>query len=240
MRNINDVLHFREDISPFLTHLTTTEENLHSILTEKCLKSGEAFVSSASYGLAWENLTQQQKLMFRAVCFTDTPLREISSMFEISKRKKNFKPFGLLFSKVRMRKNGVSPVLCLNNEAYSQEDTRVALQELGINKPDVGMKILPLFSHFGETTGELKAMDFTWEREWRYPAYLGDLNFSAQDVFIGLCPEENIEEFEGAFGNKFKLKEIPLKFVDPMRSSKWYASKLVGARNRMGLKYSVV
>ena len=47
MRNIDDILHFRADLSPFLVHLTrgyngrTASENLESIITDRELIAGE-------------------------------------------------------------------------------------------------------------------------------------------------------------------------------------------------------
>lgn len=74
--------------------------------------------------------------------------------------------------------------------------------------------------------------DFSWEREWRFPASQGRFKFTIQDVFIGLCPDEEIRYFEREFR--------PLKFIDPRRPTEWYATRLINARDRLGLEYSVV
>ena len=75
-------------------------------------------------------------------------------------------------------------------------------------------------------------IDFRWEREWRYSSIAGDLEFAEEDVFVGLCPDSEIDFFEGLFRN--------VGFVDPQRNMKWYAKKLIEARQRFDLKYSVV
>jgi hypothetical protein len=64
------------------------------------------------------------------------------------------------------------------------------------------------------------------------PSALGPLEFSNEDVFIGLCPNDEIEEFENLFQ--------PIGFIDPTRNMKWYATKLIEARQRLDLKSSVV
>jgi hypothetical protein len=53
MRSIEDILHFRSDISPFLAHLTrdreeiTAKEGLHSILEQQSLVVGAEAISAA-------------------------------------------------------------------------------------------------------------------------------------------------------------------------------------------------
>lgn len=75
-------------------------------------------------------------------------------------------------------------------------------------------------------------VDFRWEREWRYPSSRGNFQFGAEDVFICLCPHEEIEEFEGEYPG--------FSFIDPTRNMKWYASKLIERRQHFDLKHSVV
>jgi hypothetical protein len=75
-------------------------------------------------------------------------------------------------------------------------------------------------------------VDFRWEREWRYPYVEGPLTFSAEDVFVGLCSHDEIDIFEGLFPD--------VEFIDPTRNTKWYATKLVAARQRLDIGFSVV
>ena len=65
-----------------------------------------------------------------------------------------------------------------------------------------------------------------------YASDKGDLSFSEEDVFIGLCPDSEIDWFETNFP--------PFLFIDPTRPTKWYATKLIEARQRLDIKYSVV
>jgi hypothetical protein len=85
-------------------------------------------------------------------------------------------------------------------------------------------------------TPQTATVDWRWEREWRYPSVYGPLTFTPEDVFIGLCPHERIEEFEGEFGKTFG----GLTFIDPTRTMEWYARKLIDARQRANMPFSVV
>jgi hypothetical protein len=49
---------------------------------------------------------------------------------------------------------------------------------------------------------------------------------------MGLCPHDEIRKFERLWA--------PIEFIDPTRNMKWYAEKLIRARQRLDLKYSVV
>jgi len=245
MRNIEDILLFRGDISPFLIHLTKDNNKkasaiLIKILREKKLIAGNDCISDIKYGGFTNNLSEQQKNeFFSAICFTETPLSEVQCLLEINYRQVNLKPYGLVFLKERLQALGVSPVLYLNNEASDKENIVKALFELTNTHPNEAKELLPLFSIFGckikhpGTSQKPKGkVDFRWEREWRYPAIRGDFAFDYDDVFIGLCPHQHIQKYE----EKFK----PILFIDPRRPMKWYATKLIDARHRSDLKYSVV
>jgi len=99
-------------------------------------------------------------------------------------------------------------------------------------------KILPFIAIFGrmlsplEGTAQNRRIDFSWEREWRYASANRCFRFDRRDVFIGLCPDEETDYFESKFGW--------LSFIDPHRNVKWYAEKLLDAKKRSRLNYSVV
>ena len=243
-RSITDILHFRSDISPFLVHLTRDNEDisakevLHTIIREKQLKSGKNPVSDARFG---RRISDDERLKyFGAVCFTETPLNEVHCLFNIAYRQINLKPYGLVFLKHKLKEKGVSPVLYINNEEGDKLDCIKALCSLIETHPEEAQQILPLISVFGKKFYPINnedRVDFLWEREWRYPYSRGPFQINADDVFIGLCPHEEINEFEKLFGEIFSEK-VP--FIDPMRNMKWYATKLIAARQRVDLKFSVV
>ncbi|OHB66644.1 MAG: hypothetical protein A2Y77_16005 [Planctomycetes bacterium RBG_13_62_9] len=248
-RDIQDILHFRSDISPFLVHLTrdgdgvdnsSAKAKLERIIRDRKLIPGEREISDVRFGGTTSNMSApDRKKYFGAVCFTETPLNEVHCLLEINGRGIDLSPYGLVFVKEALRKKGVCPVCYINNERKDMDGVFKALFSLTDSLPDDAAKLLPLFAVFGQKiqapgvpTRPEGTIDFVWEREWRYPSVCGDLAFSDADVFVGLCPHDEINDFEGRFPG--------IGFIDPQRNMKWYATKLIGARQRFGLKFSVV
>jgi hypothetical protein len=244
-RDIEDIFHFRSDISPFLVHLTrsisneiTAKNALKTIIEGKSIKCGKKPASDARLGTDTRNLNDTDKLKyFCAICFTETPLNEIHCLFDIAYRQVNLEPYGLVFLKDKLKGKGVSPVLYLNNEQNDKLGIIQALSSLIASHPSEASEILPLISSFGKKFKQDGDIDFLWEREWRYPYIKGSFTLTLDDIFIGLCPHGEIKEFEAFFKKTYKED---LGFIDPTRNMKWYATKLINARQRTGLKFSVV
>ena len=245
-RKIQDILYFREDISPFLIHLTrgafgsTAKQNLEKIIREKKLACGNGSVSDARFGVNTSGMSEAEKReFFAAVCLTETPLSEIHCLLEVDERQVNLAPYGLAFLKEKIVSGcHLSPVHYFNNNGGDTNGVMQALCSLNKTHRIEARKALPLISVFGQritapnASPQTKEVNFLWEREWRLPSIYGDLNFSIDDLFVGLCPDDEIDQFEKLFPG--------LSFIDPHRNIKWYASKLVEARQRVGMKYSVV
>lgn len=257
-RDIKSILFFRNDISPFLVHLTRTidaehdaKTNLHSILTAKELRYGNNHFSDARFGYDVSELTSEiERRYFSAVSFTETPLNEIHNLLEIMNRKVDLQPYGIVFRKDYLKYKGVSPVIYLNNISDDKNALVQVLCGLIASNPTEAEKILPYISVFGKTlmpvggTPPNREIDFTWEREWRYASNEFLFRFEPADIFIGLCPHKDIEYFEREFGDEFGLLQDDifhkLQFIDPRRNTKWYAEKLISARHRSDIDYSVV
>ena len=75
-------------------------------------------------------------------------------------------------------------------------------------------------------------MDFRWEREWRYGSAKGIYELKAEEVFVGLCPDSYIDDFQSLWPE--------IEFIDPRKPKTWYAAKLIRARQRLKMKHSVV
>jgi len=247
MRSIDDILYFRGDISPFLAHLTKARNVampasriLTRIIKERRLVAGSTKVSDGRFGMYTLGLSEAERLcFFGGICFTETPLSEVHSLLEIAYRSVDLAPYGLVFLKDRLCAKGVSPVVYINNERGDQDLVFQALCSLANTRHDEACKILPLLSVFGmkitppgAVARPAGAVDFRWEREWRYPYSAGALEFDENDVFVGLCPHDSIARYEGMFPG--------VGFIDPRRNMKWYATKLVEARQRLNIKFSVV
>lgn len=243
-RDITKVLFFRNDISPFLVHLTRdwdskhlAKDNLVNILTTHSLKYASQ-ISDAKYGMPSKTLSVTDSSYFSAFSFTETPLGEIHNLMDIAGRYCNLKPYGLVFLKDKLKKKGVSPVIYINNTNGDQDNTVRALCSLIDSYPSEAVKILPYVAIYGKLltppgeslrTGDV---DFTWEREWRYACGKHSFEFNEQDVFIGLCPHQEIEEFKAQFEW--------LEFIDPYRNIKWYSEKLLEVKEKLGLKHNLV
>jgi len=245
-RNIDDILHFRSDISPFLVHLTrehdelTAQQALKSIIEDRCLRCSLSDVSDVRFGVHYSDVPDcLKKGFFSASCFTETPLNEIHSLLEIENRQKELAPYGLVFLKENLAQKGVSPVLYINNKNADKDPVFAAIASLAESHPEEALELLPLFAVYGKKLKGVGAghrssgkNEFIWEREWRYPYVKGNLEFTKDDVFIGLCCHDDIEDYEELW------PEIP--FVDPTRNMKWYANKLLDSRKRLKIKDSVV
>jgi hypothetical protein len=191
---LDEFLSKKRDYSPFLVHLTKddkyplgndeqdlmpAEEILYCILDEHKLKAFNHFCYFSKDLDKEQNISIKDK--FKVVCFTETPIDQIDILFDkVISRKFNPKPYGLVFRKEYIRTQGGNPVLYLTKE---------------IAKPLWGLypstpKLLALVSVCE------KGNDFHWEREWRI---VGDFSFQHNDVFCGLCPEEEIKYFEDKF-----------------------------------------
>src|SRR5688500_16087123 len=106
MRDIDDILMFRGDISPFLVHLTkrtvqvTAAEALRQIINDRKVKPGASLVSDIRFGGFTNQMTpEDQRAFFGAACLTETPLGEIHCLLEIQYRNVNLEPYGLVFLK---------------------------------------------------------------------------------------------------------------------------------------------
>ena len=252
-RNIEDILHFRRDLSPFLVHLTrdyknrTAKENLVSILSQKQLTQNEEHVSDVRLSKRSKEASEKNDLKpyLNAISFTETPLSEVHCLFDIRGREVNLKPYGLVFLKNRLQNRGVSPVLYINNW---DDHAKFILDELATLMTQSSQfshaleRLFPLFSVFGkriyppkkDQSPHLSAnIDFSWEREWRYPYKFGHFMFSEEDdLFCGLCPHDEISFFKGQFPK--------LNFIDPLRPPAWYSKDLVKRRKELEMDHSVV
>lgn len=242
MRKIDDILHFRSDISPFIVHLTkgdNARDDLKSILNDKQLKQSGNPVSDLRFAIKTTGMTtEEKKKYFGAICFTETPLNEIHCLIDIQYRATTLQPYGMVFIKERLSKKAVSPILYINNELGDKAGALKALCGLKDSFPDEAAEVLPLIAIYGKkitppgAAEVLGHVDFRWEREWRLPYIRGPLSFELEDVFICLCPHKYISYFEEKFPK--------YQFVDPLRNMKWYADKLIQARQRLDIKFSVV
>lgn len=240
-RNIDDILKFRSDISPFLVHLTkncdsvSASDVLKEIIKTKELQSDpKNFISSVWYAARdrAHKLDDDKKALLRPICFTESPINEIHCLLDISGRNVELEPYGLVFLKKNLAEKGVSPVIYINNHKNGNKDVFQEFFKLlsdNETKFEHLKKLIPLISHFGNKIEKTGQHDFTWEREWRYSE--SKFIFETKDVFLGLCPHNEIDEFEKC--------SAQFKFVDPYRNIKYYAEKISSLLNEKKINFSV-
>jgi hypothetical protein len=217
------LLNEKRDYSPFLVHLTkddyafdTNGEKipypamfvLEQILDEKELKAFNAFCLFNS-AIVTQNKDIQD--LFKVTCFTETPIDQIEILtIKVYGRECKLEPYGLVFTKEYIREKQGNPVFYVNDSMFE------SLWKMFQNAKDRNFsladnKTLALISKCD------KQMDFHWEREWRI---VGNLKFEYDDIFCGLCPEEEINTFESNY-NK-------VKFISPNWGINKILQKLTG------------
>jgi hypothetical protein len=213
----------KRDYSPFLVHLTrdceedieefghvsiTAKEILKQILEEQTLR---AFEYKCLFNDDINSLSISMKDLFRVTCFTETPLDQIDILMrKVYGRDITFSPHGLVFKKEYISQKGGNPVFYAGRGLF---DTLWQLYEDAKNRDfsPSAHKFLALVNRCDEK------YDFHWEREWRI---VGNLEFELEELYCGLCPRDEIDEFE----NRFR----PVKFIDPYWGINKILAKLIG------------
>lgn len=251
-RQIDDVLHFRRDLSPFLTHLTkaTDEKSAKQVLSEiissKKLRQSEVEISDIRFQYPWTHEADydaKKKALTCCICFTESPLDQLHCLLDIANRTVDLSGFGLVFLRDKLKTKHVCPCVYLNNWTDDFDSVIKSLATWGWSNHTEAQRLLPLISAYGNKLPNKNGakgegiQDFYWEREWRLPRCHGSLQIEASDLFCGLCDEENIDELEQHFKDCFGAA---LPFIDPYRPPTYYAKKLVDRRKNLGIDHSVV
>ena len=178
---------------------------LGQILTEKTSRAYKHFCLFSSNLKKSDDTSLKDK--FRVVCFTETPIDQIDILLSrVRGRNIKLDPYGLVFKKAFIKQHKGNPVF------YVTKKVAKPLWTLYWNQPsDEVCKLLALVTLYDEK------VDFHWEREWRI---VGDLEFQLDDIYCGLCLEEDIPQFERNYS--------PVKFISPYWGINKILDKLVG------------
>jgi hypothetical protein len=206
------------------------------IIDEQRLIPGDKPMSDARFGRSGVSMSNQRRY-FTAISFTETPLAELNSLLEIAYREINLEPYGLVFPKEQLCLSGVTPAWYVNNDTGDKLDVLRALCSLIDAHADEAAQILPLVAVFGKRLFTARArkpqrVDFSWEREWRWPSARGPFKFSRDDVYLGLCPHPEKPVFERRFA--------PIRFIDPRRPLDEYEAELTESSQRLGLEHTIL
>lgn len=240
-RNIDEILSARKDLSPFLIHLTrnknsnSAKDNLIEILDEKILNVGSSTVSSFKFVNSFPNIDETVIERLKTVSFSETPIEEIHCLLDIQGRATNLSQYGLIFLKNRIiTKNRISPVLYVNtNNAAHKRAYKNFINELydAAIEHDLSSSIefMAFFESFGENLRTEGTTDFYWEREWRstHP-----VSFKYYEIFLGLCPENEIRFFERRYPK--------IKFIDPKMNPRYFAKKISDRREQLSMPHNIL
>jgi len=223
--DIEELLHRRSDLSTFVIHWTRESEdatpardNLLNILETRTLEARNPMgaarrpIQDKLQGSVREEALHSQKV----VCFTEAPLEQAwSFVCNIKYRNIQLAPFGLAFTKTAARKMGINPVWYtdttpsghdwLIKHVWDLVDRAIEAGSAFADEPIAG--IAPFVEGMGTWEGSKK--EFWWEREWRH---LGNRKFALDDVAVVLCPERDMEYFQGHVTSS-SGRSVPL--IDP-------------------------
>ncbi len=196
--NVDEFLDKKRDFSPLLVHLTrannglTAKDVITRILDQKKLIAYNHYCLFSPSLKNSNDASLQNK--FNVVCFTETPIDQIDILLSrVKGRNIKLEPYGLVFKKGYIKKSVGNPVF------YVTKKIAKPLWKLyEYYRTDEVCKLLALVNLYDEK------MDFHWEREWRI---VGNLEFDFNKIYCGLCPQDDIDEFERSYA--------PTKFISP-------------------------
>lgn len=207
--SLDKFLDAKEDFSHLLVHLTrkgahySAKYALAVILEECTLEARNPWCIWVKNLKDPANASLRQH--FNVVCFTETPLEQISALLQkLEGRQYQPDPYGLVFRKSYIREKGGNPVFYTTREIAEPLHELFERQENNANSKVCKLLALTTLCEEGN--------DWHWEREWRI---VGDLKFEFGDIYCGLCPEQDISFFRD------KYKQV--RFIDPF----WGANKIL-------------
>ncbi len=213
-----EFLNKKRDFSSLLVHLTRDDDIFYAkdvldmILDEKTLKAFNHFCLFSPNLKESQNISLQDR--FKVVCFTETPIDQIDVLLhKVSGRNFQPDPYGLVFKKEYIRQQEGNPVF------YATKEIAKPLWSLywplcGEEKEQSSGEVCKLLALVTLCDGN---MDFHWEREWRI---VGNLQFDLNDIYCGLCSEEDITYFESKYSQ--------VTFLSPFWGLNRILNKLVG------------
>ena len=211
--SLEEFLDEKSDYSHLLVHLTRSDEFMPASEVLSCILN-ECTLRAYNPFCVWiESLNKSPnsslRKLFNVVCFTETPIDQIRVLLEqLQGRKHQFEPYGLVFKKSYIREKGGNPVFYVTREIARPLHALFDKQETVVDVEECRLLALTTLCEAGN--------DWHWEREWRV---VGNLQFALDDIYCGLCPEDEIVDFEYGYE--------PVVFIDPRWSSGRVLNKLV-------------
>jgi len=182
----------REDISPYLVHLTRENTN-HFPRTGK--DAGKTFddiwnqkVIRARRVLCMhrEEIRQERseiQAKFKVACFTATPLSQLRHFVSVYRRDYRFEAYGFIFKRETLLMKGAGPAQYINQYGtMSLRPWAERLYEMAKKTNFTGLLWMGIPFMNSVHSGH----DFEWEREWKVR---GDVSFSYRELAGVILPE---------------------------------------------------
>ncbi|MDZ4661477.1 MAG: abortive infection system antitoxin AbiGi family protein [Pseudomonadota bacterium] len=140
-----------------------------------------------------------------SVCFSETPLSELSGFYQATTRKRNqYQKYGVAFFQEKLRELGGNPIFYVDSR---RPDLLTALNSSLQNNKNDFIPMMYLIETFGPPVISAADgySDFRWEREWRKK---DSLDFKYEDLAFGICPADEIPFFNQQTNHQ-------VTFIDP-------------------------
>lgn len=186
-----------QDMSDYLVHFTkdtptgSAYDNIIGILWSRVLRAGPVGMARR---FAPDIDTQ------KAVCFSEVPLHLIERIAHERGR------YGIGFTKQYLLERGGGPIWYVERGQLTHQAVRELIRQALIKADQVKNPIWTLTPFIDAHGGTYQ---YEWEREWRH---VGNLNFSEQDVFFLVIPEELHGTAKGFFQNALQENTGPAYF----------------------------
>ncbi len=207
----------RRDFSKHLVHLTRdlpenpARENLLSILVS-CTIEARSALGMAIKRLERFGCDTDEALASQAVCcFSETPLEDLGGLIDPGVwRRYGFQPYGVVFERALLLREGANPVWYLNSYSGSgisfpwlAHDVNALMDAVIASRNATSdakaaafcespiSRLTPMIETMGSwptASGRRKEKDFSFEREWRHA---GDFRFRWTDVVAIITPPED-------------------------------------------------
>lgn len=199
----------REDLSPYLIHLTRDDsrdpggqparENFLQILTSETIS---ALRPHCMHTRSIKRLENKYQRKLNVCCFTECPLTQVHRLIGYRPgRRVHLEAYGFVFDRELLIERGAQPVVPVNS--YCEDKSVRAKYDADFQRA-VRLKFAgPDWQALAFQDAMHSGYDFSAEREWRH---LGDFEFSPADLVAAIIPDGHDQQIR----EKLATMAIPM------------------------------